>query len=218
MNRNWIPVAGTAAAIVAVAVCNMPVETKPQPVPAGLEQFGPLDYSYEIVGDTFIIHAKGSISYNEAVAFNQFRKTWENVPLGNVKRVALSLDSYGGSIVGAADMAEWVRANKVETIVPNKAMCVSACVMVWGAGYHKWASETAQIGVHNASASNSDPEKAAAEAEGTLFMAKALAKEGAPAAVVGALTMTESKDVHWLKSDDVVAWGATVIDKDGKSL
>ena len=113
MNRNWIPVAGTAAAIVAVAVCNMPVETKPQPVPAGLEQFGPLDYSYEIVGDTFIIHAKGSISYNEAVAFNQFRKTWENVPLGNVKRVALSLDSYGGSIVGAADMAEWVRANKV---------------------------------------------------------------------------------------------------------
>ena len=30
--------------------------------------------------------------------------------------------------------------------------------------------------------------------------------------------MTESKDVHWLKSDDVVAWGATVIDKDGKSL
>ena len=55
-------------------------------------------------------------------------------------------------------------------------MCVSACVMVWGAGYHKWASETAQIGVHNASASNSDPENAAAEAEGTLFMAKALAK------------------------------------------
>lgn len=213
-SKYWIPIGGIGAALFAIAVCNTPAPVvTAQPVPAGLEKFGPLNYSYEIVGDAFVIHAKGDISFNEAVAFNEFRKTWERLPLDNVKRVALSLNSYGGSVAGAADMAEWVRANKVETIVPNGAHCVSACVMVWGAGYHKWASETSRIGVHNAVADAADPQKEAAEAEGTLFMAKTLAKEGAPAAVVGALTMTESKDVHWLKADDAVAWGATMVDE-----
>ena len=218
MNKYWLPVAGIATSIAAIAICNRPTpSTPPVPVPAGLEKIGPMNYRFEVKGDTFIIYAKGDISFNEADAFNEFRKSWEHLPTKGIKRLALSIDSNGGSIAGAADLAEWVRGNKVETMVPNDANCLSACVMVWGAGYHKWASETAKIGVHNASG-GSGPDKLAADAQATLFMAKALAKEGAPESIIGALTITESKDMHWLKYDDAVAWGATMVDKNGKPL
>ena len=220
MNKYWLPVAGIAASIAAIAYCNTPEPSAvAQPVPAGLENLGPMSYRYEVKGDTFMIYAKGYISYNEAVAFNEFRKSWENLPTKGIKRVALSINSYGGSIAGAADMAEWVKDNKVETLVTNGEYCVSACVLVWGAGYHKWASETAKIGVHNASAMGGpEADREAGEAEGTIFMAKALAKEGAPASIVGALTMTDKKDVHWLKAGDAAAWGATMVDTNGKPL
>ena len=202
--------------LAALEVNSCPVEASTA-VPPGLVGVGPLQYSYEVQGDYLILHASGDISYQEAEAFNKFRETWRNLPLGHTKdpHIALSLDSGGGSISGANDMATWVRENKVETIVPNGAKCASACVLVWGAGVKKWAGVTSQIGVHNAV----DPSKENGEAaEGTVFMAKALSKEGAPPAIVGLLTTTESKDIHWLNEADLRSWNAILYGQDGKSL
>jgi hypothetical protein len=36
-----------------------------------------------------------------------------------------------------------------------------------------------------------------------------------PVAAVAAVTTTLAKDVHWLTSADVVAWGGVMLDKDG---
>ena len=176
---------------------------------------GPMTYSYRIAGDQFIIHAKGPISDDEHVAFNAFRDTWKDARLGDVKRVILELDSPGGSVHGAMEMTEWVKRNGVETTVLNGQTCASACVLVWGAGASKWAGVEASIGVHNASTANSNT---SLEAEGTLFIAKTLASEGAPPSVVSAMVTAEKTDVHWLTSSDVVAWHGVMLDKDGRTI
>jgi ATP-dependent protease ClpP protease subunit len=222
-------IAGSFAAALAFAVCRAMATSHPEsaattaqtpsPAPAGMEQFGPLAYSYDIVGDTFIIHAKGSIGYNEDAAFNAFRKTWANRPVGNVKHYMLSLDSTGGSINGAAMMTEWVKTYHVDTVVPNGATCASACVMIWGAGVHKSVGVKGRIGVHNGSSvSPNDADKDAVANAATVFMTKAIASEGAPPSVVAAAATTEASDLHWLTYDDVVAWKATVIDEDGAPI
>ena len=176
---------------------------------------GPMTYSYRIAGDQFIIHAQGPISDDEHVAFNAFRDTWKDAPLGDVKRIILELDSPGGSVHGAMAVTEWVKRNGVETTVLNGQTCASACVLVWGAGASKWAGVEASIGVHNASTADSNT---SLEAEGTLFIAKTLASEGAPPSVVSAMVTAEKTDVHWLTSSDVVAWHGVMLAKDGRTI
>lgn len=87
--------------------------------------------------------------------------------------------------------------------------------MIWGAGWHKAAGENAQIGVHGARAVNifTSNEQVAI---GTLTMARTLAEEKAPPAVVASVATTESADMHWLTAADAAAWGTTILDKDGR--
>jgi hypothetical protein len=187
-------------------------------LPAGPGTIGPLAYSYDLIGDQMIIHAKGEIAVNEAEAFNAFRDTWKNRP-GNIKRFTLALDSTGGSIAGAADMAEWVKANHVDTVVANGASCASACVLVWGAGVHKSVGVKGRIGVHNGSAINpNDKDRDAVADAATVYMTKAIASEGAPASVIAAAATTDASAIHWLDRSDVVAWKATVIDENGQAI
>ena len=128
----------------------------------------------------------------------------------------LVLDSKGGNIEGAQKMMNWVKDNQIDTIVPNGATCASACVMIWGARAHKTIWSTSKIGVHGASAYvASNDERVSVEAIGTVTMARALADEKAPPAVVAAVTTTASSDMHWLTADEAAAWGSTVLDKDG---
>jgi hypothetical protein len=35
--------------------------------------------------------------------------------------------------------------------------------------------------------------------------------------VIAAVATTPSSDIHWLEADDVVAWGATILDKNGQA-
>jgi hypothetical protein len=177
---------------------------------------GPLAYSYDLVGGRIIIHAKGNVGVDEPTALNAW---WSALPKNatdhmKVGMITLALDSPGGSVMGAAHLSQWVKDNKVDTVVPNGAQCASACVLIWGAGEHKFAGESAQLGVHNASTRD---DKTAVAAEGTVFTARALADEKAPPAVIAAAATTPSSDVHWLTTDDLVAWGTTMIDKDGKT-
>jgi hypothetical protein len=227
MNTGKKVASGFAAAL-AFAVCRALATSHPEttwtaqppsPVPVGMEHMGPLDYSYDVIGDTMVIHAKGMIAYNENEAFNAFRETWANRPRGAVKHLTLALDSSGGSIAGAAAMTEWVKANHVDTVVANGASCASACVMVWGAGVHKSVGVNGRIGVHNGSSTDpNDNDKDAHGAAATVFMAKTIASEGAPPSVIAAAATTDASAIHWLNHDDVVAWKATVIDENGRPI
>jgi hypothetical protein len=174
-----------------------------------------LTYSYARFGDRAMIYASGDISMNERDHFNAWLATRSQEQRASIRvgMTTLSLDSPGGVIGGARHLAGWVKDNQIDTVVANASTCASAGVMIWGAGGHKAAGVNAQIGVHGASsavASNDD-----AVAASTLFVARALADEKAPPTVVAAVATTASSDMHWLTAADAVAWGATVLDKDG---
>ena len=47
-------------------------------------------------------------------------------------------------------------------------------------------------------------------------MARTLAEEKAPPAVVASVAATKSADMHWLTAADAAAWGTTILDKDGR--
>jgi hypothetical protein len=204
---------GTKVASYTVASCPAAAPAAPVSVDQTLA------YSYDIIGDRIIIHAKGVIGANEADALNAW---WATLPPHaashmRVGTITLSLDSPGGMIDGATHLKGWVEENKVDTVVANGSTCASACVAIWGAGWHKTVGVDARIGVHSASATvpMSDDERAATEAVGTVVMARTLADEKAPPAVIAAVTTTDKTDVHWLTSADVVAWGGVMLDKDG---
>jgi ATP-dependent protease ClpP protease subunit len=191
-----------------------------QPLRSATSQYddGGLTYSYSRIGDRAMIHATGKISFNEADAFNAWTASLPAEQQASIRvgMTTLVLDSNGGNIEGATKMMNWVKDNQIDTIVPNGATCASACVMIWGAGAHKTIWSTSKIGVHGASAYiASNDQRVAVEALGTVAMARTLAGEKAPPAVVAAVTTTSSSDMHWLTADDAVAWGATILDKDG---
>jgi hypothetical protein len=96
---------------------------------------GPLAHSYDIIADRVIIHAKGYIALDEANAVNTWRHSLsvESQKAMKIGHITVALDSPGGSIAGAEDFMQWVKDNKIDTIVPNGATCASACVMIWGA-------------------------------------------------------------------------------------
>jgi hypothetical protein len=181
----------------------------------------PMAYSFSTTGGRSIITAKGEFALNEGDRFDAWRKALPQDQQASMKigAITMVLDSGGGVIGGAADMAVWIKNNKVDTVVPKDAVCASACVMVWGAGLRKAVSVKAHMGVHGSYSTATDPaKKASEEATGTLYMARMLGDEKAPANIIAAVAMTDSKDMHWMVAADAVAWGGVMLDENGKPM
>ena len=69
----------------------------------------------------------------------------------------IALDSPGGSLVEALQIAEYVRRNNFPTLLPAGARCESACSMIFLSGYttyegifrpRRYAHDTARLGLH----------------------------------------------------------------------
>ncbi len=58
------------------------------------------------------------------------------------------LDSLGGHIKAALDVADLITAHNLDTYVSH--MCASACTIAFLAGHRRTVSETAQLGFHQA--------------------------------------------------------------------
>jgi hypothetical protein len=61
----------------------------------------------------------------------------------------LSLNSTGGLLEAAIEVAEWVRKNKIETYVRKDAVCMSACTLIFQAGVRRSAHRSAQFMFHS---------------------------------------------------------------------
>jgi hypothetical protein len=58
------------------------------------------------------------------------------------------LDSPGGHVKAAMDVADLIRARNLDTYVSR--MCASACTIAYLAGHQRFATETARLGFHQA--------------------------------------------------------------------
>lgn len=62
--------------------------------------------------------------------------------------VPILLHSNGGRVGEALQIAELIRTRRLTTHLPPKAVCASACVLIFAGGVVRTADRTARIGVH----------------------------------------------------------------------
>lgn len=96
--------------------------------------------TFERDGDTLI--ARGRIDRGTVQRF-------ENALLRHSERVTtVRLDSPGGSVTDALNLAERIREAKLHTLVDAKDYCASSCPLVLAGGVERRVHRAATVGVH----------------------------------------------------------------------
>ena len=123
---------------------------------------------------------------------------------------AVALNSRGGSVGEALEMADAIRDRGLVTVVPEGGQCVSACVLLFAAGSRKIASTGSSIGVHGVS--NLEGAQGKAELATTTRLAKIYGQLGVPASVIGRMVVTPPEHVEWLTRAEIemFPWGAVM--------
>ena len=120
---------------------------------------------------------------------------------------AVRLNSPGGSLDEGAKLADVVRYAKIATVVMNGTSCASACFIVFAAGSEKYASYSANVGVHGASVNGQETEGSRAA---TIAMAKIVKELGVPPAIIGQMVVTPPNQIVWLQPADLQSMGVTM--------
>ncbi len=120
---------------------------------------------------------------------------------------ALRLDSPGGNVGEAWDLALVIRAASLPTVVVNGSTCASACFVPFAAGARRYASRGAHIGVHSAS---EDGRETFGSNAVTTIMARMLHALAVPDAIVGRMATTQADDIAWLGEGDLSSMGVTL--------
>ncbi|MBX9829701.1 MAG: hypothetical protein K2Z80_02805 [Xanthobacteraceae bacterium] len=123
----------------------------------------------------------------------------------------MRLNSAGGNLLESVELAAIVKQAKISTVVANGATCASACFVVFAAGYEKFASYSAQIGVHGAS--DQSGRETVASGAATVSMARIVNQLGVPAGVVGKMVVTPPIEMVWLVPDDLRSMNVTLTGK-----
>lgn len=133
----------------------------------------------------------------------------------------IRLNSEGGNLGAGVEIAEIVRFAKAATVVANGATCASACFLIFAAGSEKFASHSAQIGVHGASESGRETINSGAA---TVSMARVSKELGVSETIIGKMVVTPPDQMVWLSPNDLRSIGTTMTGKpvqtkeDGPSL
>lgn len=152
-----------------------------------------------------IIILNGEIAAGDAEQLQNLTKT-ANAAGRLVSGVRLN--SPGGNLLEGVKLAEAIRFGKIASVVPNGASCASACFIAFAAGAEKFASYSANVGVHGAS--NKDGTDAG---DATVAMAKIVKELGVPASIIGKMVVTPPDQIVWLSPDDLRALGTTMTGK-----
>jgi len=122
---------------------------------------------------------------------------------------ALVLNSPGGSVLEARDMARLIRMLHVPVVVPDHAVCASACFMLFAAGRDRVAEPGAMIGVHSASVSGGNETMDSLGV--TTLMAREAAQYGVPAGITGRMVTTAPGQMAWLGRADLESMDVRVV-------
>jgi len=102
--------------------------------------------------------------------------------------LAWVLDSPGGSVLDAIEIANEVQHSGAGVLVMRGAQCASACFLLLAAAREKLIAPDSLVAVHSATTEGAGEDAGAAKA--TVEMARLLAKYGVPAAIIGEMVET----------------------------
>ncbi len=128
--------------------------------------------------------------------------------LRRTRPAVLVLNSPGGSVLAARDMARVIHSLPVPVVVPNRAVCASACFLLYAAALNKVAEPGAMIGVHSASVSGGNETMDTLGV--TTLMAREAALYGVPAAITGRMVTTAPGQMAWLSRQELKSMGARI--------
>jgi len=115
------------------------------------------------------------------------------------------LNSDGGNVLAAAELAVYVHKNGLNTIVGANTVCASACVLIFAAGPRKVMHSSGTLAVHSAAyegmdnGSDGQPEEAPAA---TVFTARFLEKLNVPDRVIAKMVQTPPEEIYSLHAED----------------
>lgn len=122
---------------------------------------------------------------------------------------AIVLNSPGGSVLEARDMARAIHRLQVPVVVPNRAVCASACFMLFAAARDRVAEPGAMIGVHSASVSGGNETMDTLGV--TTLMAREAAQYGVPPAITGRMVTTAPGAMAWLSRAELEQMGTRIV-------
>jgi hypothetical protein len=137
------------------------------------------------------------------------------------KTTYIALDSPGGNVMSALEIASTLYKNGINTAVGPNTMCASACFYLFAAGPKRIFSKDAEIGVHSIGIAGNDGGGPDVETDTTAGMDTVIARMfhdiGVPDGITGKMIATPPQDMAWLKSYDLEPW-ATCADKPAGGL
>lgn len=124
---------------------------------------------------------------------------------------SIRLNSLGGNLLEGVKLAEAVKFARIAANVGQGAQCASACFLIFAAGETKYASYSAQIGVHGASDENG--RETISSNAATVSMARIAKELSVPSSIIGRMVVTPPSEMMWLSSTDLQSMGTTMVGK-----
>jgi hypothetical protein len=152
-----------------------------------------------------VISGRGPIIKGDAARLEQVLASIPRPPL------ALALDSPGGNVAEAHDLAGIISAHRLAVVIPASSQCVSACFLMLAASPRRFAAPDALVGVHSASENGEETDTSLAF---TTLMARYAADMGIPPTIIGKMVETTPGRVAWLTREDLASMDVAVLGAD----
>jgi hypothetical protein len=130
---------------------------------------------------------------------------------GEQRVVLLVLNSPGGSVLEAQEIAKLIHASGAPALVPSNAVCASACFMLFAAAKSRLVEPGAMVGVHSASVSGGNETMDTLGV--TTLMAREAAAYGVPSGITGRMVTTRPGEMAWLTRAELESMGARVVER-----
>ena len=117
------------------------------------------------------------------------------------KVAAYVLNSPGGSVVAALEIADIIRKTRSTVIIMSHAECASACFVILATADAKFISPDAHIGVHSVQTRGVGEDLDALAS--TAIVARLAAQYGVPNSIIGLMVRTPPEQIAWLTGEEV---------------
>jgi hypothetical protein len=164
----------------------------------------------QLEAPSVLIVAQGPIVLGDAARLTTFV---QSLPPGD-RVIGFAVDSPGGTIVEAGQIADLINKRGLSVAVPSESQCASACFILFAAAPRRFAGPDALIGVHGANDVGKDDWNSMAV---TTVVARALREYGVPPAIIGKMVTTEPNRMEWLTPEDLASMGVTILADDTQS-
>src|SRR5271157_5563752 len=153
-------------------------------------------------GPCVVIHMTGQIMSGDMAKLG----AWLDTLPPSDRVIAFSLDSPGGVLGEALQMADMIARIPAKTELFDNTTCASACFWLFAAGRYREMSSRARLGVHSVS------DALGAEMPGgTITVARMAHQFGVPDQIIGKMVATPPDQITWLTIADLKAMPVEVI-------